>query len=293
MTHYGLPYQGSKSKIAMWVLRNLPAADTLVDLFAGGCAITHAALLTGRYRCIIANDITDSVRLFADAIAGKYADETRWISRDDFFAHKDNDPYVRAIWSFGNKQREYIYSRDIEPMKRALHSAVVLRDYRPMCNEYGIDLTPIDRCHKAYERYTATRRLFKSARNQRIDLEHLERLQRLHQLEHLQRLQHLQHLEVSVSDYRDVSIPEGAVIYCDIPYHATSGYTVGFDHAAFYEWAQRQTQPIYISEYDMPPPFVCIAAKERISTASSDNRARYTEKIFTLPEWANNQNKLF
>lgn len=284
MTHYGLPYQGSKSKIAMWVLRNLPAADTLVDLFAGGCAIAHAALLTGRYRRIIANDITDSVRLFADAIAGKYADETRWISRDDFFAHKDNDPYVRLIWSFGNNQREYIYSRDIEPMKRALHSAVVLRDYRPMCNEYGIDLTPIDRCHTAYERYTATRRLFKSARNQRIDLQRLQ---------HLQHLQRLQHLKVSVSDYRDVSIPEGAVIYCDIPYCATSGYTVSFDHAAFYEWAHRQTQPIYISEYDMPPPFVCIAARERISTASPDNRARYTEKIFTLPEWANNQNKLF
>ena len=228
MTHYGLPYQGSKSKIAMWVLRNLPAADALVDLFAGGCAITHGALLTGRYRRIIANDITDSVRLFADAIAGKYADETRWISRDEFFAHKDTDPYVRLIWSFGN--------------------------------------------------------------NQRIDLEHLERLERLQRLQHLQRLQYL---KVSVSDYRDVSIPEGAVIYCDIPYRATSGYTASFDHVAFYEWAQMQTQPVYISEYDMPPPFVCVAAKERISTASPDNRARYTEKIFTLPEWANNQNKLF
>lgn len=281
MTHYGLPYQGSKSKIAMWVLRNLPPADTLVDLFAGGCAITHAALLTGRYRRIIANDITDSVRLFADAIAGKYSDETRWISREDFFAHKDSDPYVRLIWSFGNGQRNYLYGRGIEPMKRALHSAVVQRDYRPMRDEYGIDLAQIDALPTAYERYTATRRLVKSARNQRIDLQHLQHLERL------------QHLKVSASDYRDVSIPEGAVIYCDIPYRATSGYTVSFDRVVFYEWAQMQTQPVYISEYDMPPPFVCIAAKERISTASPDNRARYTEKIFTLPEWAKTQNKLF
>lgn len=290
MTHYGLPYQGSKSKIAMWVLRNLPAADTLVDLFAGGGAIAHAALLTGRYKHVIANDITDSVRLFADAIAGKYSDETRWISREDFFAHKDSDPYVRLIWSFGNKQREYIYGRAIEPMKRALHSAVVLRDYRPMRDEYGIDLAQIDALPTAYERYTATRKLVKSARNQRIDL---ERLQHLERLERLQHLECLQHLKVSVSDYRDVSIPEGAVIYCDIPYRATSGYTVSFDHVAFYEWAQMQTQPVYISEYDMPPPFVCIAAKERISTASPDNRARYVERIFTLPKWAKTQNKLF
>ena len=33
---YGLPYQGSKSRIADWVLSVLPASHTLVDLFAGG-----------------------------------------------------------------------------------------------------------------------------------------------------------------------------------------------------------------------------------------------------------------
>ncbi|MBQ2336255.1 MAG: DNA adenine methylase, partial [Victivallales bacterium] len=39
---YGLPYMGSKSDIAKQIVDILPAADTLVDLFAGGCAITHA-----------------------------------------------------------------------------------------------------------------------------------------------------------------------------------------------------------------------------------------------------------
>ena len=42
---YGLPYMGSKSKHADWVIEHLPAAENFYDLFAGGCAVTHAALL--------------------------------------------------------------------------------------------------------------------------------------------------------------------------------------------------------------------------------------------------------
>ncbi len=38
--NYGLPYTGSKSKIAHWVIDNLPRGRVLIDAFAGGCAIT-------------------------------------------------------------------------------------------------------------------------------------------------------------------------------------------------------------------------------------------------------------
>jgi site-specific DNA-adenine methylase len=33
---YGLPWQGSKSRIAEWVVDLLPQSHVLVDLFAGG-----------------------------------------------------------------------------------------------------------------------------------------------------------------------------------------------------------------------------------------------------------------
>lgn len=33
---YGMPWQGSKSRIAEWVVDILPPSHTLVDLFAGG-----------------------------------------------------------------------------------------------------------------------------------------------------------------------------------------------------------------------------------------------------------------
>ncbi len=35
---YGVPYQGSKNKIAEQIINILPNAENLYDVFAGGCA---------------------------------------------------------------------------------------------------------------------------------------------------------------------------------------------------------------------------------------------------------------
>ena len=83
---------GSKSGIAAKIVAVLPAADTFVDLFAGGCAITHAAMLSGKYRHIITNDLGDAPDLFRRAIEGEFHDERRWITRAEFFSRKDADP---------------------------------------------------------------------------------------------------------------------------------------------------------------------------------------------------------
>ena len=135
---YGVPYQGSKNKIAGWVIDNLPEDKILVDLFAGGCSVTHAAMLSGKWDKIIANDIGDAPELFVDAINGKYADEKRWISREDFQNLKDADPYVSLCWSFGNNRSDYLYAREIEPWKKALHYARVFGDCS-LLREMGID----------------------------------------------------------------------------------------------------------------------------------------------------------
>ena len=135
---YGVPYQGSKNQIARWVIDNLPEDKILVDLFTGGCAVTHAAMLSGKWDRIVANDIGDAPELFCDAIDGKYADEKRWISREDFQNLKDTDPYVSLCWSFGNKRRDYLYAREVEPWKKALHYARVFGD-TSLLREMGID----------------------------------------------------------------------------------------------------------------------------------------------------------
>ena len=53
---YGVPYMGSKNRIAKDIIDLLPSGNRLVDLFAGGCAITHCALLSGKWSRILNND---------------------------------------------------------------------------------------------------------------------------------------------------------------------------------------------------------------------------------------------
>ena len=135
---YGVPYQGSKNKICRWVIDNLPSGKVFVDLFAGGCAVTHAAMLAGKWERFIANDIGDAPEVFVNAIEGKYADEKRWISREDFVRQKDTDPYVSLCWSFGNNRSNYLYAQEVEPWKKALHYARVFGD-TSLLREMGID----------------------------------------------------------------------------------------------------------------------------------------------------------
>lgn len=143
--NYGLPYMGSKNKIAEWVVGHFPKKKHFYDLFAGGCAVTHCAMLKSKFETFTINDISKMTEFFTDAISGKYAAEKRWISRKDFYRLKDNDEYVRICWSFGNNGIHYLYSKEIEPWKKALHHARVYGDFSLM-EEFGIrtDGTRID-----------------------------------------------------------------------------------------------------------------------------------------------------
>lgn len=121
---FGLPYMGSKNKLAERIVDLLPYATHLYDVFCGGGAITHCALLSGKFGCVHFSDITNSVELLRDCFEGNIPDGSEWISREEFFARKDSDPYVRLLWSFGNNQRDYLYSKEIEPYKKAVHEMI-------------------------------------------------------------------------------------------------------------------------------------------------------------------------
>lgn len=89
-------------------------------------------------------------------------------------------------------------------------------------------------------------------------------------------------LTTKVGDYRNVEILPDSVIYADIPYKNTCGYGMDFDHEAFYDWCEKQTALVLISEYWMPEDrFVCIAEFPRTSTFSSTNNSKKViEKVF-------------
>ena len=157
---YGLPYKGSKNKLAERIVHLLPRRTNLVDLFCGGCAVSHAALLMGKFKHIYINDINWMCpTLFMDALQGKYANDTRWISREDFFRLRDTDPYVAMVWSFGNNMRDYLYSREIEPLKKAIHYALFFSDYS-LAKALGHDLSFIDPITDVQRRYAAVRKYF-------------------------------------------------------------------------------------------------------------------------------------
>ena len=116
--HYGVPYQGNKSRIADIIINILPKGKRLVDLFGGGGAITHCALLSDKWGKYLYNDINPLITtLFMDAVNGKYHDENRVITREDFENLKDTDPYVKYIWSFGNNGTGYLWGKNIENIK--------------------------------------------------------------------------------------------------------------------------------------------------------------------------------
>lgn len=157
---YGLPYKGSKNKLAERIVSLLPKRTHLIDLFCGGCAVSHAALLRNKYEHIHINDINWMCpTLFIDALNGKYQNEKRWISREDFFRLKDADPYVAVVWSFGNNLRDYLYSREIEPLKKAIHYAIFFRDYS-LGKDLGYDLSFIEPISDIQRRYAAVKRYF-------------------------------------------------------------------------------------------------------------------------------------
>lgn len=86
-------------------------------------------------------------------------------------------------------------------------------------------------------------------------------------------------------DYRDVEIPDGAVVYCDPPYSNTTGYTVGqFDTNEFWNYMRQLSKRcnVYISEESAPDDFECIWSKEKVRTLEkNDNVGRVkVEKLF-------------
>lgn len=156
----GLPYMGSKNKIANWVIDNLPSAEHFYDLFCGGGAITHAAMLRHKYKTFHMNDITDMAFVFQKVISGEYEIDYHWVSREEFEANKEKDHLMAMCWSFGNNGMDYLYSRELEPIKKACHYAVVFGDYT-LADSLGIDLHGLEGVSGIDKRYIKYKAIYK------------------------------------------------------------------------------------------------------------------------------------
>ena len=210
---YGIPYVGSKNKIAEKIIDKLPPAKHFYDLFGGGGAMTHCALMSGKYEFVHYNEFNPLVfKAFKMAINGEFKGENRWISKEDFERLKDSDPYVACCFSFGNDFKTYCYAIDREPFKKAVHYSIffddnsLLKEYINL-KDFKYSSENLKERRLELQRFfnklsIETKRdnnlfklLFRANGSLKDITESLERLERLQSLERLERLQSLERLE--------------------------------------------------------------------------------------------------
>ena len=287
---YGVGYQGSKNRIAEKLMNVLPSGNRFVDLFSGGCAMTHCAMLSGKYNEYLCNDLYPHAQnLFQQAITTGFDDPKylRWISREDFFKYKDSDDFVRCCWSFGNNQNNYLYGKKVEPLKKALHYACVYDDWSYFKYTTVSDdvVQKLKDCVAGVSVLQMNERRLKMNRVAKyyefVSMNMLENIEGLNKLKSIQQTD--QNITFTSMDYRNYEHKEGDVVYCDPPYKGVKKYNeIYFDHDAFYEWVRTRDYPIYFSEYSAPDDFVSVfnTNVQQLMSCEKSSHNKATEHLF-------------
>ena len=291
---YGIPYMGSKTKIAVDILRRLPNGKRFVDLCGGGFAMSHAAALSRKYNSVFYNDFNPLiVGLIQNALAGKYnykVFKPPFITREDFYRLKDTDGYVKYIWSYGNSGKEYMFGKDVEPLKHKAHDFVVfgkwddelgeiLPNVRSKVKSSGVHNRRMEFC--GYARMMKKR--FDLQQLEQLErLQQLEQLERLQQLERVERLEQLERIETHCGSLYDYEYCDGDVVYIDPPYESEADYDGGFNFKQFYDWVYDKPYQIWFSGYKISDNrFKMIWARELRSSYGAKNAAVNFECLYT------------
>ena len=267
----GLPYQGSKKKVAKQIVaiirQNFGDARPVYDLFGGGGAITAECLLNGVG--VHYNDLCpiSGAMLRRVVGAGREWLKTLCIGRDEFLRIRSlpertvDEEIKLLVNSFGNSRKDYLYGKSHAAAKHQLALDIITK-------------------HDVFDGYRQTE-TYKEAVNQFGAIEQLERLQQLQQL---------QQLEFTAKDYRAFSDVSGAVLYCDPPYENSDigGYLQdSFDSVAFYDWAYMMAQhnivlvsSYHISDARFIPVFDFPRARSTLG-GGMGNKANF-ERLFML-----------
>lgn len=201
-----------------------------------------------------------------------------------------------------------MFSESIEPYKKSMHQAIVFEEFDELSSQvlgfdkWGTECIKERRLflRKKIEQYRKTRIpevlypfLNKNQLGQLEQIQQLRRLQQLQQLESLGRLESLERLRqlqqlkgctvtTNSEDYRNIPILPNSVVYCDIPYKDTRGYSTPFDRRAFLDWAANAPFPVYISEYQLEDPFLemFITEKRVLKCGSIEGKEKANEKLY-------------
>lgn len=278
----GLPYQGSKKKISKKIVeiikQNFGTDKPIYDIFGGGGAITAECILNGLE--VYYNDLDKDI---TNAFERVISQDREWIkslivSRTEFTEikekeNKTTDDFLKLlINSFGNKKRDYLYSKEISDLKYNLAKEIIEK-------------------HDVFSGYKQTK-TYKRSIEKYKQLQQLQRLQQLERLEQLQRLQQLQKLnkiKATSKSYHAFSDVSGAILYLDPPPYEGShqkGYINQFDSQEFYDWAfvMAKNNIVIISSYSISDErFEAVYSFDKArSTLQSGRSNKENEKLFMV-----------
>jgi 16S rRNA G966 N2-methylase RsmD len=279
-----IPYMGSKrklaSKICKFIIDENPNVKYIYDLFGGGGAISFEFLKYDQIKKIVYNELNTGVcELLKDIIKNGITEKyCQWVDRGTFMKHKNDDDWfgglLKTCWSFGNNQREYLFGKDIEEIKKQAHLYLFENGYKLGDKGKRIELI----------------KQFKNDKNiiDRFELERLESLERLERLERLESLERLQQLEIQNKSYEDVIIEtplNETIIYLDPPYINKGCYQKKLNIDELYKWIKESKYKIYLSSYESPL-YECKSYEHRCILSATVNN-KVVEKLFCNKEYIN------
>ena len=293
--HYGMPYMGSKEKILnliQYIFDREHKKKYFIDLFCGGLCVSHYAVEKTKFN-VIANDLNKyNIDLFHEIIFNKAINIKKvwydFVDRQLFNDVRDNPHkypnwyvgFVLTIYSFGNSQKAYLFGRDIEDGKKALHQALVFDDWSLIDYDFiaSDKVRAMDYKINNYKRILFTQE-YKSYIKSK---QQLERLQQLQQLERLQQLELYNMDWLELYKLLPVDILKNAIIYCDPPYEATAQYQVGkgFNYNAFWQWFKTCPYSVYVSSYQAPKDIQPLNFELKTQLFNSNGRQKKQENIY-------------
>ena len=246
-----MKYMGNKQRIADDILtvifKNSRKTDTFVDLFCGSCSIIER--VPDSY-IKIANDKNKFlIEMFKSLVNGKEYSHT--ITKEAYSARRD----------LYNLSKKHMVLTDEDYAELGWYGWMRSFNGRFFSGGYS--------GHDVLQKNGKTRDYIKEQINNT-----------------LKSIPKLKNVNFTSDDYFNVDIPEGSIVYCDIPYKDSKQYEISkdFDYEKFYEWCRKNKSKyqIFISEYNMPEDFKCIWQKEVTNAINTTKTYKPIEKLFIL-----------